>query len=117
MVLVAGVASIGALLATVGGTPQAKAPEASPAPDRTVVRVEHELVPVTVIEEKVVDETIREESATQRLAVQRPAVPRPRAVARKHTRPDGFASRARHLLAGDGRHRPEPFPRGPAAVR
>jgi hypothetical protein len=112
MVLVATVASLGALMAAVGGTRRAKAPEAVPEPDRTIVRVEHELVPVTVIEEKVVDEAIREGSAAQR-----PAVPRPRGLARRHTRPDGFASRARHLLAGDGRYRPEPFPRGPAAVR
>ena len=69
---------------------------AGPTPDRSVVRVEHELVAATVAEAE----------TPQRVSMQRD-----RPVARRHTRPVGVVSKARQLIVGSGRYRPEPFPR------
>jgi hypothetical protein len=102
MVLLGAVAAFGALLPAVADSPRTEAPAGSYPPDRSVVRVEHELVPVTVIEETVAPETV---------VAKKPARQRVRRLAPRHTRPDGFTSRARLLLVGNGRYRPEPFPR------
>jgi hypothetical protein len=101
MVLVGAVAAFGALLPAVADSPRREAPAGSHPPDRSVVRVEHELVPVTVIEETVAPAA----------AGRKPAGQRVRRLAPRNTRPDGFTSRARQLLVGNGRYRPEPFPR------
>jgi len=106
MVLVGAVAALGALLPAVADSPRPEAAARSHLADRTVVRVEHELVPATVVQEAVVQETVAAEAVGKK-----PAGPRVRRLAYRNTRPDGFASRARQLLIGDGRFRPEPFPR------
>jgi hypothetical protein len=116
LVLVGAVAAFGALLPAVADSPRPEAPARSHYPDRTVVRVEHELVPATVVQEAVVQETVVAEAVVQGTVVaeaveKKPAGLRVRRLDYRNTRPDGFASRARQLLIGDGRYRPEPFPR------
>jgi hypothetical protein len=116
LVLVGAVAAFGALLPAVADSPRPEAPARSHHPDRTVVRVEHELVPATVVQEAVVQETVVAEAVVQGTVVaeaveKKPAGLRVRRLDYRNTRPDGFASRARQLLIGDGRYRPEPFPR------
>jgi hypothetical protein len=126
LVLVGAVAAFGALLPAVADSPRPEAPARSHHPDRTVVRVEHELVPATVVQEAVVQETVVAEAVGQGTVVaeavgqgtvvaeaveKKPAGLRVRRLDYRNTRPDGFASRARQLLIGDGRYRPEPFPR------
>ncbi len=95
-VLIAFGATLVALLPTLADSPLAEPTPSAPTPARAVVRVEHEIVAATVIENS---------------AAPRPVIQRGRPLARRHTRPGGFASRARHLIVGSGRHRPEPFPR------
>ena len=101
MVLVGAVAAFGALLPAIADSPRPETRAGSHPVDRSVVRVEHELVPVRIIEETVAPETTGKKPAGQRA----------RRLAPRHTRPDGFTSRARQLLVGNGRYRPEPFPR------
>lgn len=77
------------------GTPQATAPATS----LPGVRVEHRLVEATVVGET---------------PVRRPVARRSRPLARQQPRalePMGFVTKARQLIVGNGRHRPEPFPR------
>jgi hypothetical protein len=85
-----------ALLPKIAGSPLTRQRLAADVPARTSVRVEHELVPAAVIEET---------------AQTRQAVAGTPPKARRHTRPNGFASRARQLIVGTGKHRPQPFPR------
>jgi hypothetical protein len=82
------------------GSPPAKSETVAPALiDPPGVRVEHELVAASVVREPV----------TRRAAAAAPPPADP--VTRPHTRPEGFLSKARRTIIGDGRHRPEPFPR------
>jgi hypothetical protein len=82
-----------------GGKPASQVPGQNPEPAREApsVRLEHELVEVVP------------------LAASPPAA---RAVvhavdkrAKRSTQPEHFVARARRALMGDGRYRPEPFPR------
>ncbi len=85
-----------ALVPALVDSPLTTHPAASRTPDRPVVRVEHELVAATVVEAEM---------------PRRVSMPRGRPLARRHTRPAGIMSRARQLIVGNGRYRPEPFPR------
>jgi hypothetical protein len=93
---------LGALIVLAAFRPTANSPAA--AADRPPLRnpprvsVEHELVAASVLVEP----------APHQAAV----MPR-RWVARPDTEPGGFLSKAGRLILGDGRHRPEPFPRTP----
>lgn len=101
LVLIGFVALLLALLPALVDSPLAE-PESSALEEpessaSEAVVVEHELVAATLVEEPA--------------APPREAAPT-RGLPDRHTRPDGFLSRARQFLVGDGRHRPEPFPRG-----
>jgi hypothetical protein len=94
---------LGAVIALAAFRPQADSPSAvaealTPAPEPPGVRIEHELVTASVI-------------AAPEPTPRQAAAPPKKPVARPHTRPDGFLSKAGRLILGDGSHRPEPFPR------
>jgi hypothetical protein len=95
MIVIGAGASLVALMPAVAESPLAEAP-APPAADQPAVRIEQTLVAAPIVEE----------AAPLRAAVQRARPP-----ARRQTRPEGFVSRTRQLIVGDGRYRPEPFPR------
>lgn len=78
----------------------ATAAAAAPAGSAPAVRVEHELVAPTVVEERIAERVQRRASISPAPGSAKPPAARP-----------GFASRTRRLLLGDGRYRPEPFPR------
>lgn len=84
-----------ALLPALADSPLAD-PPAPTAPEPAAVHVEHELVAVTIVAETVAPRQIAE---------------RGRPLPQRRTRREGFVSRARQLIVGDGRYRPEPFPR------
>jgi hypothetical protein len=97
--LIAAGAALVALRPTLVQSPRVKGTSAPAEPDRPqLVRVEHELVTATVIEEPA--------PRPQRTAVRRPPAQR-----QPPARAAGFVSRTRQLLLGDGRYKPEPFPR------
>jgi hypothetical protein len=78
----------------------------APAPEPPGVRVEHVLVTASVVGEQ-----RRRPRAPAAAGPRQTAIPSSAPVAHPNTRPDGFVSKARRLILGDGRHRPEPFPR------
>jgi hypothetical protein len=90
-----------ALFRASAGSPPRKSEIVPPTVDPPGVRVEHELVTASIVTEPV----------TRRAAAAAAAPPSGDPVPRPHTRPDGFLSKARRAIVGDGRHRPEPFPR------
>lgn len=94
---------LGTLVVLAAFHPQADSPATvaealPPAPEPPGVRIEHELVAASVI-------------ATTEPAPRQAAIPPKKPVEQPHTRPNGFLSKAGRLILGDGRHRPEPFPR------
>jgi hypothetical protein len=100
MVLIAPVAALVALLPALAESPMVEPPPAPALNEAPAVRVVHELVGATVLIERPI-EPIGRRSAARRA----PAAPS------RHTQQPGIVSRARQLLLGDGRHRPQPFPR------
>ena len=80
------------------GTPVSAAPE----PDVQAVRVEHEFVSLSASEERIAPAaTVASPERAAVLPVRRAVAPAPRTPANK----------AKRALLGDGRYRPEPFPR------
>jgi hypothetical protein len=75
-----------------------QAPATTSAADRRAVRIEHELVTVPVVERPAVRH-------------QRAAASRATALPRRTAHPRGIVARTRQFFLGDGRYRPEPFPR------
>lgn len=73
-----------------------------PEPSPAQVRVEHRLITAEVVHER----------ASAGLGATRPPVtPRVQRSAQREPEVSGLFARARRALLGDGRHRPEPFPR------
>jgi hypothetical protein len=103
-----------------GGTPSASTQPAQSAPhtvrvERTLVLVAEPVVERPVVEGPVVERRVIERPVVERPVVEGPVVERPVRSERADIRArSGTApvSRARRVLFGSGRYRPEPFPRG-----
>jgi hypothetical protein len=100
MFLIGPVAALVALLPALAETPMVKPPPAPALNEAPAVRVVHELVGASVLIERPI-EPVERRAAARRA----PAAPS------RHTQQPGFVARARQVLLGDGRHRPQPFPR------
>ena len=84
-------------------------PTAVTTPAVPAVKVEHTLVTADVVKTPIVQPRSRSASTAMAAADRRSAPSTPRALARSDD--SSLRARTRRVIVGDGRHKPQPFPR------
>ncbi|MBA2302015.1 MAG: hypothetical protein H0W08_05225 [Acidobacteria bacterium] len=108
-ILVAGIAFVCLPVGRVGSPAPSATP--SPAEPRPSVQVRHELIAIPVPMARVINRRAAPPPAFRAALNGRP-VPRPATRQAGQSAPDvHLLEKARRVVVGDGRHKPEPFPR------